>query len=141
MRRIPADRYLTTLFGAVLNLVLDPVFNLRLHMGVACGAGDGVKPAVSCIWVLCFLTGKKGAASMQRRNLRIDGSWRRDHALAMSGFIMQGTNCLCRWCAMRRFKIYGGDLYVGVMTVINSAREDPVPAVSGITNGAQPYWI
>ena len=95
--------------------------------------------AVSCIWVLCFLTGKKALLPMQRRNLRIDGRLAGEiMALGMSGFIMQGTNCLVQVVCNATLKIYGGDLYVGVMTVINSAREILSLPVSGITNGAQP---
>jgi len=76
---------------------------------------------------------------MQRRNLRIDGRLAGEiMALGMSGFIMQGTNCLVQVVCNATLKIYGGDLYVGVMTVINSAREILSLPVSGITNGAQP---
>ena len=92
----PRIGMLTTLFGAVLNLVLDPVFIFGLHMGVGGAAlATVLSQAVSCIWVLCFLTGKKALLPMQRRNLRIDGRLAGEiMALGMSGFIMQGTNCL-----------------------------------------------
>lgn len=59
-------------------------------------------------------------------------------ALGMSGFIMQGTNCLVQVVCNATLKTYGGDLYVGIMTVINSAREILSLPVSGITSGAQP---
>ena len=59
-------------------------------------------------------------------------------ALGMSGFIMQGTNCLVQVLCNATLKVYGGDLYVGVMTVINSTREILALPVSGITSGAQP---
>ena len=136
----PRIGMLTTLFGAVLNLVLDPVFIFGLHMGVGGAAlATVLSQAVSCIWVLCFLTGKKALLPMQRRNLRIDGRLAGEiMALGMSGFIMQGTNCLVQVVCNATLKIYGGDLYVGVMTVINSAREILSLPVSGITNGAQP---
>ena len=136
----PRIGMLTTLFGAVLNLVLDPVFIFGLHMGVGGAAlATVLSQAVSCIWVLCFLTGKKALLPMQRRNLRIDGRLAGEiMALGMSGFIMQGTNCLVQVVCNATLKIYGGDLYVGVMTVSNSAREILSLPVSGITNGAQP---
>ena len=136
----PRIGMLTTLFGAVLNLVLDPVFIFGLHMGVGGAAlATVLSQAVSCIWVLCLLTGKKALLPMQRRNLRIDGRLAGEiMALGMSGFIMQGTNCLVQVVCNATLKIYGGDLYVGVMTVINSAREILSLPVSGITNGAQP---
>ena len=76
---------------------------------------------------------------MRKNNLPIDGRLAREiMALGMSGFIMQGTNCLVQVVCNATLKIYGGDLYVGVMTVINSTREILALPVSGITNGAQP---
>ena len=94
---------------------------------------------VSCAWVVRFLTGKKALYRIQKKHLRVSGKLTREIiALGMSGFIMQGTNCLVQVVCNATLKIYGGDLYVGIMTVINSAREILSLPVSGITNGAQP---
>ncbi len=136
----PRIGMLTTLLGAVLNLVLDPIFIFGLHMGVGGAALATVfSQAVSCIWVVKFLTGKKALLRMKKANMRIDRKLTGEiMALGMSGFIMQGTNCLVQVVCNATLKVYGGDLYVGVMTVINSAREILSLPVSGITNGAQP---
>lgn len=130
----------TTLLGAILNLVLDPVFIFGLHMGVAGAAlATVISQAVSCAWVLQFLTGKRALLPIRKENLRIDRKLCREiMTLGMSGFIMQGTNCLVQVVCNATLKVYGGDLYVGVMTVINSAREILSLPVSGITSGAQP---
>ena len=131
---------LTTLLGAVLNLALDPVFIFGLHMGVSGAAlATVLSQLVSCAWVVRFLTGKKALYRIQKKHLRVSGKLTREIiALGMSGFIMQGTNCLVQVVCNAALKIYGGDLYVGIMTVINSAREILSLPVSGITNGAQP---
>ena len=131
---------MTTLLGALLNLVLDPVFIFGLDMGVGGAAlATVLSQAVSCIWVVKFLTGKKALLRMKKANMRIDRKLTGEiMALGMSGFIMQGTNCLVQVVCNATLKVYGGDLYVGVMTVINSAREILSLPVSGITNGAQP---
>lgn len=136
----PRMGMMTTLLGAVLNLVLDPVFIFLFHMGVSGAAlATVISQAVSCIWVLRFLTGKKALLPMKKTYLRIDGKLVKEIiTLGMSGFIMQGTNCLVQVVCNATLKIYGGDLYVGVMTVINSTREILSLPVSGITNGAQP---
>ncbi len=106
----PRMGMMTTLLGAALNLILDPIFIFGLHMGVGGAAlATVISQAVSCIWVL-----------------------------GMSGFIMQGTNCLVQVVCNATLKMYGGDLYVGVMTVINSTREILALPVSGISSGAQP---
>ena len=130
----PRIGMLTTLLGAVLNLALDPVFIFGLHMGVSGAAlATVLSQLVSCAWVVRFLTGKKALYRIQKKHLRVSGKLTREIiALGMSGFIMQGTNCLVQVVCN------GGDLYVGIMTVINSAREILSLPVSGITNGAQP---
>lgn len=136
----PRMGMLTTLLGAVLNLALDPVFIFGLHMGVGGAAlATVLSQAVSCIWVLHFLTGRRALLPIKKRNLRVDTRLAVEiMALGMSGFIMQATNCLVQVVCNATLKTYGGDLYVGVMTVINSAREILSLPVSGITNGAQP---
>lgn len=136
----PRVGMLTTLLGALLNLVLDPVFIFRMDMGVGGAAlATVLSQAVSCIWVLKFLTGKREILPIKRASLRVDIKLAGEiMALGMSGFIMQGTNCLVQVVCNATLKVYGGDVYVGVMTVINSAREILSLPVSGITNGAQP---
>lgn len=136
----PRIGMLTTLLGAALNLVLDPVFIFGLNMGVSGAAlATVLSQLVSCVWVLRFLTGKKALLHIRKTNLRVDWKLAREIVtLGLSGFIMQGTNCLVQVVCNATLKIYGGDLYVGIMTVINSAREILSLPVSGITSGAQP---
>lgn len=136
----PRTGMLTTLLGAMLNLVLDPVFIFGLHMGVSGAAlATVLSQCVSCIWVLKFLTGRTALLRIKKANLQIDRKLAGEiTALGMPGFIMQGTNCMVQVVCNATLKIYGGDLYIGIMTVINSAREILSLPVIGITNGAQP---
>ncbi len=136
----PRIGMLTTLLGAALNLILDPVFIFGLHMGVSGAAlATVLSQFVSCVWVLKFLTGKKALLHIKRDFLKIDWKLAKEiTTLGLSGFIMQGTNCLVQVVCNATLKIYGGDLYVGIMTVINSVREILSLPVSGITSGAQP---
>lgn len=136
----PRMGMLTTLIGAVLNLILDPIFIFGLHMGVSGAAlATVLSQMVSCIWVLKFLTGKTAMLTIKRKNLRVEWRLAREiMTLGMSGFIMQGTNCLVQVVCNATLKIFGGDLYVGIMTVINSVREILSLPVSGLTSGSQP---
>ena len=129
----PKTGMMTTLLGAVLNLILDPVFIFWLDMGVSGAALATVfSQIVSCIWVLRFLTGKKVQLRIRKENLRTDRKLAGEiTALGMSGFIMQGTNCLVQIVCNATLKQYGGDLYVGIMTVIHS--------VLGYNYGAKKY--
>ena len=136
----PRTGMMTTLIGAVLNLILDPVFIFQMDMGVSGAALATVfSQLVSCVWVLRFLTGKKAALRIRRENLKVEGKlFREITALGMAGFIMQGTNCLVQIVCNTTLKRYGGDLYVGIMTVINSVREILSLPVSRLTSGSQP---
>ena len=136
----PRTGMLTTLIGAVLNLILDPVFIFDLDMGVAGAAlATVLSQTVSCLWVLRFLTGKKALLTIKRKNLKVDLDLTREiTALGLSGFIMQGTNCLVQVVCNATLKLFGGDLYVGIMTVINSVREILSLPVLGLSNGSQP---
>ena len=136
----PQIGMLTTLIGAVLNLILDPLLIFVMGMGVSGAALATVfGQMVSCVWVLRFLTSRKTPLTIRRRNLRVDwGLTREITALGLAGFIMQGTNCLVQVVCNATLKLFGGDLYVGVMTMINSVREIASLPVSGLSNGCQP---
>lgn len=136
----PRMGMMTTLLGAVLNLGLDPVFIFLLDMGVGGAAlATVLSQMVSCVWVLRFLTGKKVGLRIKRQNLGVDWKLAGEiGALGMAGFIMQGTNCLVQVVCNATLKQFGGDLYVGIMTVINSVREILSLPVSGLTSGSQP---
>lgn len=58
--------------------------------------------------------------------------------LGMANFIVNFTNSLVQVVCNRQLQVYGGDLYVGVMTVLTSVRDVATMVVHGITSGAQP---
>ena len=131
---------LTVSIGAVLNLLLDPLFIFVLHMGVqGAAAATVISQFVSAVWVFCFLTGQKAV-------IRITGKYMRPEAalvkeitgLGLSGFIMAVTNGYVQIMCNAALQRYGGDLYVGIMTVINSVREIVTMPVNGLSSGAQP---
>lgn len=136
----PKIGMLTTVIGAVLNLVLDPIFIYRFDMGVSGAAlATIISQVISAVWVIRFLTGKKALLHIKKRNLSVDvGLTKEITALGVSGFIMQGTNCLVQIVCNATLQNWGGDIYVGIMTVLNSVREMLTLPVMGISNGAQP---
>lgn len=71
--------------------------------------------------------------------MRLEGKLIREiTGLGLSGFVMSVTNGSVQIVCNAMLSRYGGDLYVGVMTVINSVREIITMPVNGLTNGAQP---
>ena len=136
----PKFGMVTTLLGALLNLILDPIFIFQFNMGVSGAAlATIISQAASAVWVLRFLTGRKAPLRIKRTTVRI--SWpltREIVTLGTTGFIMQGTNALVQIACNSTLSAFGGDLYIGLMSVITSVREVLSLPVSGLTSGAQP---
>jgi putative MATE family efflux protein len=136
----PRIGMMTTLLGAVLNLILDPLFIFVLGMGVrGAAAATVISQAVSALWVLRFLTGRQALIPLKREHMKIQiPLLKRILSLGVVGFIMKGTNSLVQIVCNATLQNFGGDLYVGIMTVVNSVREILFLPVSGITSGGQP---
>ena len=136
----PRIGMLSVVLGAAVNIVLDPVFIFALHMGVSGAAlATVISQALSAAWVLRFLCGRNAVVPLARADIRIDRVIAGEIAkLGTSNFIMQGTNCVVQVVCNATLQRYGGDLFVGVMTVANSIREVFMLPVSGIISGAQP---
>lgn len=131
---------LTVLLGAIVNIILDPIFIFLLNMGVRGAAlATVISQGLSACWVLLFLIGKKTIYRLTLADMRPSFPLVREiTGLGMSGFIMAVTNGSVQIVCNATLSQYGGDLYVGIMTVINSIREILTLPVNGITNGAQP---
>lgn len=138
----PKIGMMTTLIGALLNLILDPLFIFVSDMGVAGAAlATIISQAVSAVWVMHFLLSRKGKAAYHIKLSCMKPEWKLVGditTLGMAGFIMQATNCMVQVVCNATLKVFGGDLYVGIMTVINSVREIMSLPVSGLTSGSQP---
>ena len=131
---------MTVVLGAAANIVLDPVFIFLFHMGVKGAAlATIISQGLSAVWVMSFLTGKRAILRLRRACLRLEpGRTKQIVALGLSGFFMNMTNSLVQVVCNATLQAYGGDLYVGVMTIINSLREVFFMPVHGLTNGSQP---
>ena len=130
----------TVLLGAAANLVLDPIFIFGLDMGIRGAAlATVISQALSAAWILWFLTGKKAILRLKLSCMKPEFKRiKKITALGMSGFTMAITNCTVQVVCNATLQVYGGDLYVGIMTVINSLREVAIMPVHGVTNSAQP---
>ena len=130
----------TVVIGAVLNLILDPLFIFGLGLGVqGAAAATILSQFVSAVWVLCFLCGRRAILRLNLPALRLRGELvKRILALGLSGFTMSVTNSLVQIFCNASLQFYGGDLYVGAMTIIYSVREVAQMPIQGFTQGAQP---
>ena len=131
----------TVWIGAILNMVLDPLFIFKLGMGLKGAAiATVLSQLVSAAWTFYVLAlGGRVEIRLQRRYLALSlERVKRIVTLGMSGFIMSATNGLVQIVCNTTLQTYGGDVYVGAMTVIGSVRELVSMPVMGLTSSAQP---
>ena len=131
---------LSVLLGAVTNIILDPVFIFGFHMGVRGAAlATILSQALSCIWVLCFLFGKKTVLRLKKRYMTDKKEILLPClALGSSVFIMQSSESVISVCFNSSLLKYGGDIAVGAMTILTSVMQFAMLPLQGLGQGAQP---
>ena len=129
---------LTVVIGAVLNIILDPIF--IYIMGVQGAAlATVLSQLAASVWTFKFLTGKNTIIKIKLSAMRCQAKRvKKILVLGLSGFTMSVTNSAVQIACNVSLKNYGSDVYVGVMTIINSIREVLQMPVTGLGNGAQP---
>ena len=128
------------IIGAAVNMILDPIFIFALDMGVKGAAyATVISQAISAIWVLHFLTGKKATLRIKRENLGLDIHILMSIcALGISPFIMGATESLISVVFNSGAQKYGGDLYVGSITILQSVMQMISVPMNGFASGVQP---
>ena len=131
---------LTVVIGAVANIILDPIFIFALNMGVRGAAlATVISQAISCIWVLLFLSGKKSILRLRPGVLKIDLKLVLPCvALGSAHFIMQASESVISACFNTSLRTYGGDIAVGAMTILTSVMQFAMLPLQGLAQGAQP---
>lgn len=136
----PRVGMMTTIIGAIVNIILDPVFIFIFKMGVAGAAVATVlSQAVSAIWVLHYLLSYDTELRIKKEYVTIDGRRTKEIVtLGFPGFVMQATGGLVQIASNNQLQIYGGDMYVTIFTILNSIRDIIQLPVYALTSGASP---
>ena len=131
---------LSVLIGALANIILDPVFIFGLDMDVQGAAlATIISQALSCIWVVHFLCGKKTYLKIRKANLRLSPKIRLPClALGVATYIMQASESVISVCFNSSLQKYGGDVAVGAMTILTSVMQFAMLPLQGLGQGAQP---
>ena len=126
--------------GAVLNLILDPIFIFVFNWNVRGAAiATILSQTASALWVLRTLTNKNSSLTLRVSLIRPQKKEMKEIvALGVSPFIMASTESLISIVINRGLSIYGGDLYVGSFTIIQSIMQMISAPVQGFTQGVQP---
>lgn len=130
----------SVLIGAITNILLDPVFIFGLGWGVKGAAVATVlSQMVSAAWNVGFLCGRKSTLKIRVSMVKCDVPIVKNIlALGVSPFIMRSTECLINIVMNRQLQIFGGDLYVGSMTIMQSVMQFLSAPLAGFTQGVQP---
>ena len=131
---------MSIVIGAVINIVLDPIFIFVFHMGVKGAAiATVISQAVSAAWNVKALVDKKAVLkivpSCIRPDIRVIGQI---FSLGISPFIMRSTESLISIVLNHQLQKFGGDLYVGSLTIMQSVMQLFSAPLSGYTQGVQP---
>ena len=131
---------LTTVIGAAINILLDPIFIFALKLGVTGAAlATILSQAISAVWILRFLTGKKTILKLRPRNMMLVPSIILPClGLGLSSFVMVSTESILSISFTSSLARYGGDVAVGAMTVLTSINQLVSMPLSGICQGGQP---
>lgn len=131
---------LTTVIGAGINIILDPIFIFLFDMGVAGAAyATVISQIVSAVWILKFLTGKQTHLTLRLSNMRLKKQYIMPClALGVSGFVMISSESILSVCFTSSLAKFGGDIAVGAMTVLTSVNQLISMPLTGVCQGAQP---
>ncbi len=131
---------LSVLIGAVINIMLDPVFIFVFSMGVKGAAlATVISQFCSCIWVVSTLLSKRSGIRIRVKNMKPD--WKimgSVAALGIAPFTMQSTESLVSIVLNTSLQSYGGDVYVGSLTIMQSVMQLIVVPLQGVQQGTQP---
>jgi putative efflux protein, MATE family len=134
---------ITIVIGAVLNIILDPIFMYTFNMGIAGAAiATVISQFVSAIWVIQFLCSKKSTLRLNFKDMKPD--WeiiRSTCALGVSPFTFRVNESIVviilNWLLIK----YGGvlgDLHLASMAILSSISQIFFMPLIGIITGAQP---
>ena len=131
---------ITVVIGAIINIVLDPIFIFIFDLGVKGAAlATILSQFVSAVWVLSFLFSRKSILKIRKEYLIPKLKVLLPiTALGISPFIMQSTESLVLISLNNKLQMYGGDLAVGAMTIMSSIMQIVTLPLLGLSQGAQP---
>jgi putative MATE family efflux protein len=131
---------ISMILSAGINMVLDPIFIFWFNMGVK-GAAHATNIAMFAlmVWVLSHFKGKRSVVKLHRKNIKINFQITGEIiAIGMAPFAMQIANSVVQGLLNKKLIVFGGDLAVGAMGIINSVLSLVVMAMVAVNMASQP---
>jgi multidrug efflux pump len=129
-----------SVLGAVVNIILDPIFIYAFNLGVKGAAiATVISQFASAIFTILFLTSDKSVLKLKFKNFKLNFKILLPCLLlGLSPFIMQFTEAIISICFNSSLQKYGGDIAVGSMTILSSLMQFSMLPIMGLSQGAQP---
>jgi putative MATE family efflux protein len=136
----PKMAMMTMLIGAGINIILDPIFIFGLNMGIAGAAyATIIAQTVSALWVASYFVQGKSNIKFTSKDIK-------PHpaiiltiiTLGLPGFSLQLAASVLNAFINRTLYIYGGDIAVSGMGIINSIQTFMILPIIGLNQGIQP---
>lgn len=131
---------ISVVLGAITNIIVDPIFIFVFEMGVRGAAiATVISQAFSACFVFNFLRSKDSNIRLKKEYFKFDlPIIKKILSLGVSGFVMVGTESAVSVVFNRGLSMYGTDLHIGAMAIMNSAMQLLTMPVNGFVNGVQP---
>ena len=131
---------INVIIGAVLNIILDPIFIYGFNLGVKGAAlATIISQAITAFLIIRFLLLDKTKLKLQTKYFKLDYKvFLPVMALGLAPFIMQSTESILSICFNTSLLKYGGDIAVGAMTILTSLMQFAMLPLQGFSQGAQP---
>ncbi|MBE6043032.1 MAG: MATE family efflux transporter [Clostridium thermopalmarium] len=136
----PKIAMLTMFLGAGLNTLLDPLFIYIFRMGMSGAALATILSQISsATWVTLYFLGKKSRNKLKLRCMKLKSNIvPRIISLGLPNFLLQLANSLLNIILNNSLLIYGGDIAISGMGIINSIQTILLMPITGIIQGSQP---
>ena len=135
----PAIAMFSVLIGALLNIILDPIFIFWFDMGVKGAAlATVLSQACSAVWVVSFLFSRRASLPLEKRYMGLDRKIILSIlALGVSPFIMASTESLVGFVLNSSLKEFG-DIYISALTILQSSMQFASVPLTGFAQGFVP---
>ena len=131
----------TMLIGAIINIVLDPIFIFVLGLGIQGAAyATVISQFVAGCWVIYYFTkSSKSTIKLNKEDMMLNGEIiKKILMIGLAPFCMQVAGSIVQVIANNALMTYGGDLAIGAMAVITSVCTIFIMPIFGLNQGAQP---
>lgn len=138
----PKMAMLTMVFGAIINIILDPIFIFTFKLGIQGAAiATVIAQAFNTIWVLNYFNGRKSRSilKIKKESMKLNLEIIKNiFSIGMSPFVMQIASSIVILLYNKGLYTYGGDTAVAAFGIINSISTLIFMPIFGINQGAQP---